>query len=165
MFGSVASAFRRNVVMAAAMMLAATGAFAQGSADTAAIAKVRSAFEKAAAAQDGPAIAKLFAADGAEMMPYAPAAKGHAAIEALHKAFGQQFMVHGFTVTPTETKVIGDVAYEVGTYKQSLMAMTGGGMSDDKGKYIVLLKKDASGAWVITHAMYNTDIPLPAPKK
>ena len=61
--------------------------------------------------------------------------------------------------------MIGDVAYEVGTYKQSLMAMTGGGMSDDKGKYIVLLKKDASGAWVITHAMYNTDIPLPAPKK
>jgi ketosteroid isomerase-like protein len=35
-------------------------------------------------------------------------------------------------------------------------------MVEDKGKYIVLLKKDAGGAWLITHAIYNSDNPPPA---
>ncbi len=170
----VASAFRRNLAFGwnlagvAAMILVATSAFAQqGSGDTAGVAKTRAAFEKAAAAQDGAALAKLYSPDGVEMPPNAPAAKGRAAIEAYHKGFAQQFMVHGFSLSAGETKVLGDTAYEAGTYKQSLMQQKGGGMMDDKGKYIVLLKKDASGNWAITHAIYNSDNPLPgqAPAK
>ena len=96
------------------------------------------------------------------MPPNAPAAKGRAAIEAFHKAFGQQWMMHGMTITPHRTQGHGDCAYDVGTYKQGLMPMKGGGMIDDKGKYVVLLKKDASGTWWVTHAIYNSDLPLPA---
>lgn len=156
------SALARNVVMtAAAFTLAATGASAQGTADTAAIAKVRASYEKAAGAQDGAALARLFTADGVEMAPNAPAAKGRAAIEAYHKGLAQQFMMHGITIAATETQVHGDTAVDIGTYKQTLMAMKGGGMIDDKGKYIVLLKKDASGNWAITHAIYNSDNPPP----
>ena len=149
------------------LALAATGAYAQGNADTAGIGKARAAYEKAAGAQDGAAIAKLYTPDGVEMPPNAPAAKGRAAIEAYHKAFGQQFMVHGITLTATGTQVHGDTAVDIGTYTQSLMPMNGGGMFDDKGKYIVLLKKDASGTWMLTHAIYNSDNPPPpaAPKK
>jgi uncharacterized protein (TIGR02246 family) len=146
----------------AAVMFAATAAYAQQrGADAAGIARTRSAYEKAAGAQDAAALAKLFTADGVEMPPNAPAAKGHAAIEAFHKALAQQFMNHGITITPTETKVVGDTAYDVGTYKQTLMSMKGGGMVEDKGKYIVLLKKDAGGTWLITHAIYNSDNPPP----
>jgi uncharacterized protein (TIGR02246 family) len=150
----------------AAMALAAPGAFAQDNADTAAIAKTRAAFEKAVSAQDPSAIAKLFTADGTELPPNAPAAKGRAAIEAYHKAFAQQFMNHGFSLAATETKAIGDTAYEAGTYKQTLMPMKGGGMMDDKGKYLVVLKKEG-GAWLLAYAMYNSDNPLPgqAPAK
>ena len=154
-----------------AMMLAAAGASAQtkpSGADEAAIAKSRTAFQTAAGTQDGAAIAKLFTADGVEMPPNAPAAKGRAAIEAYHKAFGQQWMMHGMTITSTSLKVSGDTAYDIGTYTQGLMPQKGGGMIDDKGKYVVLLKKDASGAWWISHAIYNSDIPPPgaaAPKK
>ena len=141
--------------------LAAAGIAAQAK-DDPAIAKVRSAYQTAAGSQDGAAIAKLYAPDGVEMPPNGPAAKGRAAIEALHKAFGQQFMVHGMTVASTEVKVHGDYAYDVGTYKQSLMAQKTGTMVEDKGKYIVLLKKDAGGAWLISHAIYNSDNPPPA---
>jgi uncharacterized protein (TIGR02246 family) len=130
--------------------------------DEAAIAKLRTAYQTGAGSQDGAAIAKLYSPDGVEMPPNAPAAKGRAAIEAFHKAFGQQFMMHGMTVTSTELKVHGDTAYDVGAYKQSLMAMKGGAVIDDHGKYVVLLKKDASGNWWITHAIYNSDVPLPA---
>ena len=142
--------------------LVGAGIAAQGK-DDPAIAKVRSAYQTAVGAQDAVAIAKLYTADGVEMAPNAPAAKGRAAIEALHKAFAQQWMMHGMTITPTETKVMGDTAYDVGTYQQSLMAQKGGGMVEDKGKYIVLLRKDAGGTWLISHAIYNSDNPPPAP--
>lgn len=141
--------------------LAAAGIAAQAK-DDPAIAKVRSAYQSALGSQDGAALAKLYAADGVEMPPNAPAAKGRAAIEAFHKAFAQQWMMHGMTITSTEAKVTGDTAYDVGTYKQSLMAQKTGAMVEDKGKYIVLLKKDAGGAWLISHAIYNSDNPPPA---
>jgi len=154
------------VAMAGLIALAAVTVSAQQKgADEAAIAKVRTAYQTAAGSQDGAAIAKLFAPDGVEMPPNAPTVKGRAAIEAFHKAFGKQWMMHGMTITGTETKVTGDTAYDVGTYAQGLMPQTGGAVINDKGKYIVLLKKDASGAWWVTHAIYNSDIPPPAAAK
>ena len=147
------------VILGVAIAAAGIGAQAK---DDPAIAKVRSAYQTAAGSQDGAALAKLYTADGVEMPPNAPAAKGRAAIEAFHKAFAQQWMMHGMTITPTETKVTGDTAYDIGTYKQSLMAQKTGAMVEDKGKYIVLLKKDASGGWLISHAIYNSDNPPPA---
>ena len=150
------------VILGVAIAAAGIGAQAK---DDPAIAKVRSAYQTAAGSQDGAALAKLYTADGVEMPPNAPAAKGRAAIEAFHKAFAQQWMMHGMTITPTETKVTGDTAYDIGTYKQSLMAQKTGAMVEDKGKYIVLLKKDAGGGWLISHAIYNSDLPPPAPKK
>ena len=167
----VVSAFRRkSIVLTGIVALAAAGVAAQSKtgADEAAIAKIRTAYQTAAASQDGAAIAKLYAPDGVAMHPNAPAAKGRAAIEAFHKAFGQQWMMHGITITSTATKVIGDTAYDVGTYKQGLMSQKGGPQIDDTGKYIVLLKKDASGNWWVTHSISNSDLPPPgaaAPKK
>jgi uncharacterized protein (TIGR02246 family) len=154
-------------VVCSAITLASTPAFAQqrggSAAAEAAIAKTRAAYQAAALAQDAAAIAKLFTPDGIEMPPNAPLQKGRAAIEAYHKNLASQVMVHGVTIKPTETHVLGDVAYEVGTYTQNLMPMKGGKTTDDKGKYVVLLKKDASGAWLLTHSIYNSDLPLPAP--
>jgi uncharacterized protein (TIGR02246 family) len=151
------------VVLGVAGLSAQQKAAKAGSADDAAIAKVRSAYQTAASAQDAAGIAKLYTTDGIEMPPNAPAAKGRAAIEAYHKSFSQQFMVHGLTITPTETHVHGDFATDIGTYKQQLMANKGAGTIDDTGKYVVLLRKDASGAWLLTHVIYNSDVPLPAP--
>lgn len=157
----------RIAAVAGIVALAAAGASAQQAGDTAGVAKTRAAFEKAVTAQDAAAIAKLFTADGTEMPPNAPAAKGRAAIEAYHKAFAQQFMNHGFSLAATDTRVSGDTGYEAGTYKQTLMAMKGGAMIDDKGKYLVVLKKDGSGNWLLAYAMYNSDNPPPgqAPAK
>ena len=150
-----------------AVALATVSASAQQkNADDPGVAKTRSAYQAAAGAQDAGGMAKLYAPDGVEMPPNAPAVKGRAAIEAFHKAFSKQWMVHGMTLAATETKVMGDTAYDVGTYKQGLMPQSGGGIINDSGKYIVLLKKDASGTWWITHAIYNSDNPPPgAPAK
>jgi len=157
----------RLVAILGAVALATVGASAQQKgADEAAIAKLRAAYQTAAGAQDAAGIARLFAADGVEMPPNAPAASGRAAIEAFHKGFAKQWMMHGMTVTPTATRVIGDTAYDIGTYKQQIMSNATGAIVDDKGKYIVLLKKDRAGNWAISHAIYNSDNPPPpAPAK
>ena len=156
----------RFVAVVGAIALAVVSLSAQQKgADEAAIAKLRTAYQAAAATQDGAALAKLFAPDGVEMPPNAPAVAGRAAIEAFHKAFAKQWMMHGMTIVSTNTKVSGDTAYDVGTYKQGLMPQTGGAVFDDTGKYVVLLRKDASGGWLITHAIYNSNNPPPVPKK
>ena len=156
----------RVLAVAGAVVLMAAGVSAQQKgADEAAIAKVRTAFQTAASAQDAAGMAKLFTADGVEMPPNAPAATGRAAIEAFHKGFAKQWMQHGMTITPTSTKVTGDTAYDVGTYKQQIMSHASGAIVDDKGKYVVLLKKDAAGNWAFSHAIYNSDVPPPAAAK
>ena len=124
------------------------------------VAKVREAYQKAVGAQDAAGLAKLYAADGVEMPPNAPAQKGRAAIEAFHKGLAKEWMMHGMTITSTQTTVTGDHAIDVGTYKQSLMSVKTGGMVDEVGKYIVVLKKDGAG-WAISHAIYNSDNPPP----
>jgi uncharacterized protein (TIGR02246 family) len=150
-----------------AVLMAVNASAQQKATDDPGIAKLRAAYQAAAGTQDGAALAKLYTADGIEMPPNAPAQTGRAAIEAFHKAFGKQWMMHGMTITPKTLHVWnGDMAYEVGTYKQSLMPQAGGPMVEDQGKYVVLLKKDAgSGAWLITHSIYNSDNPPPAAKK
>ena len=160
---------KRLTVMLGIVALASAGALAQAKktsassgADEAAIAKLRNAFQTAVLGQDAAGIAKLYSSDGAELPPNAPAVVGRAAVEKYHKDFAQQFMMHGMTLTPLKTQVSGDIAYEVGTYKQQLMPMKGGAVMDDHGKYVVLLKKEG-GNWLVTHAIYNSDLPLPAP--
>jgi uncharacterized protein (TIGR02246 family) len=146
----------------AGMSAQAKKAAAPAGADEAAIAKMRAAYQTAVMGQDAAAIAKMYAPDGAELPPNAPAVMGRAAIEKYHKDFAQQFMMHGITITSLKTQVAGDIAYDVGTYKQQMMPMKGGAVMDDHGKYVILLKKDG-GTWLVTHAIYNSDLPLPAP--
>lgn len=154
---------RLAAVAACAMALAVGSVAARQAGGDPAVAKVRQAYQAAAAAQNAAGIAKLFAPDGVEMPPNAPAQKGRAAIEAFHKGMAQQWMVHGITITSTETHVAGDYAIDIGTYKQNLMAVKTGSMTEDVGKYMVVLKKDAGGAWWIANSIYNSDAPPPAP--
>jgi len=150
------------VAFAGAGVLAqAKKAAAPAGGDEAAIAKIRTAYQTALMGQDAAGVAKLYAADGAELPPNAPAATGRAAIEKYHKDFAQQFMMHGITITSTKAQVAGDIAYDVGTYKQQIMPMKGGPVMDDHGKYVVLFKKEG-GNWMITYAIYNSDLPVPA---
>jgi uncharacterized protein (TIGR02246 family) len=154
---------RLAAITACALALAVGSVAAEQAGSDPAIAKVRQAYQTAAMAQDAAGIAKLYAPDGVEMPPNAPAQKGRAAIEAFHKGMAKEWMVHGMTIASTESHVMGDRAVDIGTFKQNLMPMKGGPIVDDVGKYVVVLKKDASGAWWISHAIYNSDAPPPAP--
>ena len=153
--------------LALALAVTAVSPAAAQSKDEPGIAKLRAAFQAAVGKQNGPEIARLFMPDGVEMPPNVPAQMGRAAIEAYHKQFGAQWMMHGITLQPRSLQVWnGDTAYEIGAYTQQLMSQKDGSIFDDKGKYVVLMKKEpTTGNWLISHAIYNSDLPPPAPKK
>ena len=144
------------------VMMVAVPAFARQD-DTAGVAKTRAAYEKASNAHDAAGLAKLFTPDGTEMPPNAPAAKGRAAIEAMHKTMATMVEFSQLKITATDTKFVGDLAYEAGTYTQTVTPK-GGKPMPDKGKYLVLLKKVEGGEWQVVYSIYNSDVPL-APMK
>ena len=57
----------------------------------------------------------------------------------------------------------GDLGYTSGTYQFSITGSDGKPIPD-KGKYVVVWKKDASGKWKVVADIFNSDLPA-APAK
>jgi uncharacterized protein (TIGR02246 family) len=57
----------------------------------------------------------------------------------------------------TEVGGSGDDVYEVGSY--SMLAADGS--TADRGKYLVLLKRQSDGGWRLYRDMWNSDLPAP----
>lgn len=148
-------------LLTGAMVIAAGASLAaaqMGGDAKAGVAKVRDGYTKAVNAGDAKAVAALYAPDGVEMPPNQPSVKGRAAVEAYHQKLnammGAQIMVSG-----TDTIVSGDTAVDIGTYSQTLTPKAAGAKPfKDTGKYIVVLKQ-SGGSWMVTHAIYNSDLP------
>jgi ketosteroid isomerase-like protein len=56
-----------------------------------------------------------------------------------------------------EVKIIGDWAFEWGTYSGTVRPVAGGEAVRSSGKVMRVLKKDKDGAWKIARAMYDSD--------
>ena len=151
-------------VILAAMLMMSGMAGAQGSSSKVDpnISKISSAYEAAANAEDLAKLSALYTADAVEMPPNAPAIRGRSAIEAYYK---KEFADGDgkASIKPTESAISGNIAYEVGTYSQTMKMKTGQTMSD-VGKYIVLMKQGPDKQWKIAYLIYNGDNPPPAPQ-
>jgi ketosteroid isomerase-like protein len=91
-----------------------------------------------------------------ELPNCAPAVKGKAAIEERYREFfGGPVKVTGFTFTHMEAVTAGELAYDVGTYEQTL-SLPGGQTTTDHGKFVALVKR-AQGTWKLAYLIYNTD--------
>lgn len=121
---------------------------------------------KAVLAGDTSAIAAMYRDDAALMPAECPLLRGRAAIEGYYREwFKGPAKVTAFTFTHLESPVLGETAYDVGTYRQTL-SLGAGGTVNISGKYSVILKR--SGAdWKIAYLIFNSDspsqMPLPAP--
>ena len=56
-----------------------------------------------------------------------------------------------------EVKIVGDWAFEWGTYSGTVRPIRGGEAIRTTGNVIRVLKKDSDGAWKIARAMYDSD--------
>lgn len=120
------------------------------------IAAVNAAFGKAMSAGDSIGAAALYTSDAIIMSSNMPAVKGRDAIV----AFSGETIRMGFKNFRLEsTEVFGnaDMLEEVGVYTLA----DDKGATIDKGKYIVLWKKE-EGKWKLFRDIFNSDMP-PAP--
>ena len=121
---------------------------------------VRQAHIAALNAGDAAAWVRLFADDGVQMPPHAPANVGRAMIAAWSGAFLQAFRP-AFSLAVAEFWVDGDRAFERGAYRIALTPRRGGALVQDVGKYVTLYRHEPDGAWRISHDIWNSDAPLP----
>ena len=130
--------------------------------DTAAIGALRDSWASAYNAGNADALAALYAEDAVRMDNEMPTVTGR---DNIRDAFTTQMSASRSTITLTseETQVIGDRAFDRGTFSASVMPEGGGDAISASGRYIVLLQKQADGSWALTHTIDNTPSPPTAP--
>ena len=130
-----------------------------------AIVKVADAYRAAMKARDAAKVVELYTEDAVEMPPNHKAIKGRANIR---KYYEEQFkgtmaQASDLTLQHLESRVAGDVGYDVGRYTQKITPK-GGKPMDDSGNYVVILHQ-SGGQWRVAYAIYNSDLPPPGPAK
>jgi len=130
--------------------------------DLTAIDSVRDAHVAALNTGDARAWAALFTDDGVQMPPNMPANIGRAAIEPWSTGFMDMFGVE-FALSVDEVRVLGDWAFERGTYTIGLNPKSGGPSMQDTGKYITIYQRKSGDSWRMARDIWNSNNPPPGP--
>jgi uncharacterized protein (TIGR02246 family) len=113
---------------------------------------------KAVVAGDAAAVADMFEENAILMPPNQPSLGGRLAIQHFYEGWCQSPMKPtAFTFDHIEATVLGDSAYDVGTYKVTTLAGPGRSVQDS-GKYSVILKRSGR-EWKIAYLIFNSDLP------
>jgi uncharacterized protein (TIGR02246 family) len=126
-------------------------------ADEAAIRAASAAWSQASTAKDLDKTMSFYADDALQFPEKAPAAKGK---ESIRKNWAQLLAAPGlglsFQTTTVEIARSGELAYETGTY-DFVTTDKKGKSSDEKGKYVVVWKKQNDGTWKAAVDIDNPD--------
>ncbi len=95
------------------------------------------------------------------MPPNEPGVTGHEAVSSRYAAIFEQFTAE-LTVSSEELEVLGNRAFDRGTFTITLTSKAGGEPTEDNGKYIVILQKQPYGSWQIARHIWNSSNPFPA---
>lgn len=98
---------------------------------------------------------RCYAADAVLLPPNEPAAKGRAAIAASLRAWPRMTDV---VIRSDEVVGRGDLAYATGTYRAT-MHVPGAAPAPEMGKFVVIFRRDAEGAWKMQHDCFSSDLP------
>jgi uncharacterized protein (TIGR02246 family) len=127
-------------------------------ADLEAIDSVRDAHAAALNAGDARAWAELFIDDGVQMVPNMPANIGRSAIETWSTGFLDMFGVE-FALSVDEVRVLGEWAFETGSYTIGLHPKSGGPSMHDAGKYITIYQRKSGDRWRMARDIWNSNNP------
>ena len=152
---------RMAVLVVCALGLTGCGASSGAITDTdkAAIAKtVQQAFPGAILKGDYAAAAALWTEDGWILPPHAPAAQGRSAIAKFFAGFGK---TSNIVENVTESDGRGDLAYARFSFDATFTPPGATAPISDKGKGLLVMRKQSDGSWLTTRASWNSDLPLP----
>jgi len=138
-------------------------------ADEAAIRAAVIDWSKAAQAKDVNKAVSFYADDAMQFADKGPLVKGK---DNIRIGWEQMLAMPGpgltFATTGVEVARSGDLAYEYGTYDFATRDKKGE-ITDEKGKYVTVWKKQADGSWKVAADIDNRDAapapPPPAPPK
>lgn len=103
-------------------------------------------------------LVELYIPDAMVMRPNVPAVRGAAAI----REFFFGVLDAGLSeveLDPLRAEVLGDFGYEAGRFK-SLVPSAAGKRREERGKYLVLLNRQANGEWRIIADSWSSDLSL-----
>lgn len=154
---------RAGVFLAALLVLATSGCARQVEVDVegeeAAIRGITTEWMDAANAKDVERMVSLYTDDASVFPPNAPLVTG---TEGIRTLWSQLVESPGFATslqtTEVEISTAGDQAYLVGTYEDTMTDPEGNPMTD-RGKWLVVLKKQPDGAWKVVADIWNSDEP------
>ena len=118
---------------------------------------------KAAAAKNVDQVIDFYADDASMFVPNEPIAMGKPAIRVEWTKLTTN-PGYALTFSPSRVDVAkaGDMAYEFGVYSLMLNGPDGKPMND-RGKYVVVWKKQTDGKWKVVADIINTDLPMTSP--
>jgi uncharacterized protein (TIGR02246 family) len=111
---------------------------------------------------DVSAIGNLYTDDAVVMNNQQPEVSGKPAIQQKATELVQQFTVN-ISISPADTQIAGDLAYEHGSYTMSMTPKAGGAAMQNTGNYIVVLKRGADGSWKLHREIGNNNQPMAMP--
>jgi uncharacterized protein (TIGR02246 family) len=127
-------------------------------ADRTEIRAVVDSFTTALRNNDFTTAASWYAENGVIMPPNAPAVEGRAGIQKALEGFGR---VSAVSQPVVEVEGVGDLAYARVNYDATF---TPAGMTapiTDKGKVLIVLRKQPDGKWRTIRGMHSSDLPAP----
>ena len=95
--------------------------------------------------------------DAIVMAPNAPAVRGHEAITAFLETFPP---FSDFKQESLEMEGFGDLAFSRDEYSFT-MTLPGKSALKDKGKAIMIWRKQTDGSWKVYREIWNSDLPAP----
>ena len=94
------------------------------------------------------------------MPPGMPAFEGRDAAVGFMRAFLGQFDLT-IDYVSEEIRVDGDLAYDRGTYSQTLVPRAGGKAMSEKGKFLWIYGRVTDGTWRMSRVIWNANEPAP----
>ena len=126
-------------------------------ADTTAINALRDQFTAAFNSNDAAATAATYTGDAIAMLANQAAVEGKQAIQASYEAMFKGNAVK-IALTPLETQVAGDWAYDRGNATITVTPKSGKPM-ETFGKYLTIYKRQPDGSWKIYRDISNSNNP------
>ena len=111
--------------------------------------------DKAMLAADWPSAASIYAEDGMVLPPNGLAAHGRPAIQKLFSGFPR---VSAFHQSVEEIEGHGDLAYARALYEVTMNPPGAKEPVLDRGKVLAVWRKQPDGSWLVTRAIWNSDL-------
>ena len=133
-----------------------SGSADTSTADVVAITSLRDSIQAAETGGRPDGLFAAFAEDVVVMAPGMAALVGKAAAtETMRGMF--QAMSMSVQYASEELVVMGDYAFDRGSYNATMTPKAGGGTTSDRGKYLWLLHRQADGTWKYHRVIWNAD--------